>query len=374
MKHLKWHLFLLITALCLPTLASCTAEKPTQAPSDTSAETTQADTQDTQKTQDTQAPTTAETTQPAETPPEEKKEMQIIPDLYFKDGIQLISQKDHGNGDAFSVLDEHDFYGGEANAPVWRLAQWDTGPCLVENRIMSEPTVITDGMGRSFAYDPAQNVMTFELDTDLYYQGKPAVQGDYWPHLLIEQDNFSQSMESSKDMAFLSCDADRLVLSMDIRLMEFVETPIDGDWVRAAQFLMYFYVKGTDTHDFCWFGVQLFDSRQDRTGHYVGYDGGKADASGAMIYSIGSKYAYRNSGRTLYRNKQPDIGGEWVHVEIDLKPYLEDMLKKGLADGYFTVDSLSELYIGGMNVGWETIGTFYHTMEIKDLQLVSYTE
>ena len=365
-------IWILLSSL-LVSICSCTADTPTKTPADTLADVTQADTQiPTQP--ETQATTAANTTEPAETDPEEKKEMQIIPDLTFQYGIQLISQKDHENGDVFSVLDEHDFYGGEASDPVWRLAQWDSGPCLVENRIESAPTVITDGMGRSFGYDPEQNVMTFELDTSLYYQRRPAIEGDYWPHLLIEQDNFSQSLESSEDMEFLICDADRLVLSMDIRMLEFLETPIDGDWTRAAQFLMYFYVKGTDTHDFCWFGLQLFDNRDDRTDHYIGYDGGKADASGAMIYSIGSKYVYRNSGRTLYKNRQPDIGGEWVHVEIDLKPYLEDMLKKGLADGYFTVESLSDLYIGGMNVGWETIGTFYHTIEIKDLQLVSYVE
>lgn len=354
-------------------LCSCIADTPIETPTDTSDKATQAETQaDTQP--DTQATTSADTTAATETAPEEKKDMQIIPDLTFTDGIQLISQKDHDNGDVFSVLDEHDFYGSEANYPVWRLCQWDSGPCLVENRIESAPTVITDGMGRSFGYDPEQNVMTFELDTDLYYRGRPAIEGDYWPHLLIEQDNFKQSLETSKDMKFLVCDADRLVLSMDIRLLELMETPIDGDWVRAAQFLMYFYVKGIDTHDFCWFGVQLFDNRQDKTSHYIGYDGGKADASGAMIYSIGSKYVYRNSGRTLYKNRQPDTSGEWVHIEIDLKPYLEDMMEKGLADGYFTVDSLSELYIGGMNVGWETIGTFYHTMEIKNLQLMSYID
>lgn len=373
MKKRNFVVLLLIAAMCLPLLAACNEETPTPLPEETEASgavTTEPETQ-----APAAADTTAAATAPAQTEPEEaKKEMQIIPDLTFTDGIQLISQKDHANGDAFSVLAEHDFYGGEANAPVWRLAQWDSGPCFVENRIESEPTVITDGMGRSFGYDPETNVMTLELDTSLYYHGKPAVQGDYWPHFLIEQDNFSQSLESSKDQVFLSCDADSLVLSMDIRLMEFLETPIDGDWTRAAQFLMYFYVKGTDSHDFCWFGVQLFDNRGDRTNHYIGYDGGKADSSGAMIYSIGSKYVYRNSGRTLYKNKEPDLGGEWVHVEIDLKPYLEDMLKKGQADEYFTVDSLSELYIGGMNVGWETIGTFYHTMEIRNLQLISHVE
>ena len=344
-------------------LCGCEAGQPPKAPETTQApEATEAET--IQKTE-------SSVTEPSI--PEEDHSMQIIPDLDFRGGMQLISQKDHANGDRFKVLDAHDFYGGIAANPVWRLAQWDSGPCLVQNRVESAPTVITDGVGRSFAYDPAQNQMTFELDTSLYYQGKPAVQGDYWPHLLIEQSEFSNK-DDAQAVPYLRCDADRLILSMDIRLTEFEETPIEGDWVRAAQFLMYFYVRGEETNDFCWFGVQLFDNRYDKSPNYIGYDGGKADASGAMIYSIGSRYVYKNSGRTLYVKKTPDTSGEWVHVEIDLKPHLEDMLERGLKDGYFKADSLSGLYIGGMNVGWETIGTFDHTMQIKNLELVSYVD
>ena len=382
MKHFKLSL-LLIAAACISVLTACTADIPSS-PSDTTApleETTAADESEVTVPEETTAvdtaPETEETTaaettpEPEETTVEEVPHMQIIPDLTFQSGMQLLSQKDHANGHAFKVLDLHDFYGGTVNDPVWRLAQWDSGPCLIANRVESASTTITDGVGRSFSYYPDENRMVFELDTSLYYQGKPAISGDYWPHLLIEQDVFSKSM-SAEDTAYLSCDADRIILSMDIRLTEFSETPVDGDWVRAAQFLMYFYVKGVETHDFCWFGVQLFDNRADKTNHYIGYDGGKADASSAMIYSIGSRYVYKNSGRTLYLKNQPDTSGEWVHVEIDLKPYLEDMLEVGLKDGYFKVDSLSKLCINGMNVGWETIATFDHTMEIRNLRLVSY--
>ena len=361
--------------LCSFAIGFCCCEEnvPAKEPVSTSDATEEISTQtDSEMTTIAQTGETESSAQ-EETEPEEEHGMQMIPDLDFQGGIQLISQKDHANGDKFSVLDTHDFYGGQAQNPVWRLAQWDSGPCLVENRVESAQTVITDGVGRSFAYHPEQNKMTFELDTSLYYQGKPAVEGDYWPHLLVEQGQFVRA-DDAQAVQSLRCDAERMILSMDIRLTEVTETPVDGDWVRAAQFLMYFYVKGIETNDFCWFGVQLFDSRYDKTAHYVGYDGGKADASGAMIYSIGSRYVYKNSGRTLYQKKKPDTSGEWVHVEIDLKPYLEDMLERGLADGYFKADSLSELYINGMNVGWETIATFDHTMEIKNLQLVSYAE
>lgn len=299
--------------------------------------------------------------------------MQIISDIEFKGGIQLISQKDHANGDKYAVLDTHDFYGGSAGAPVWRLVQWDSGPCMVKNRAKSAPTVITDGIGRTFAYDPCEKKMTFELDTSLYYDGKSAVKGDYWPHLLIEQNIFLHA-NNDDIKQYLTCDADHIILSLDIRLTEFEQTPIDGDWVRAAQFLMYFYVRGMETNDFCWFGIQLFDNRYDKTNHYIGYDGGKPDASGTIIYSVGSKYVYGNSGRTLYKSGNPDTSGEWIHVELDFKPYLKDMFDVGTKDGYFKADSLSKLYINGMNMGWETIATFDHTMEVKNLQLVSYID
>ncbi len=97
---------------------------------------------------------------------------------------------------------------------------------------------------------------------------------------------------------------------------------------------------------------------------------GKADASGAMIYLIGSKYAY--PGKSLWSNGAPEPNGEWRHIEIDLRPYLDDMLRHGLGDGYVKAGSLDGLCLNGMNMGWETIGTFSHTMYVKNMSLTSY--
>ena len=365
MKLSKLYILFLVVAMCLPTFVSC-RKSQAQDPSPGTFPENEWET-------DSETETESHKGESSKTTAKEIKNMQIIPRLDFAGGIQLISQKDHANGDRFSVLDTHDFYGGTASNPVWRLAQWDSGPSLVENRVASAPAAITDGIGRRFAFDPAEKKMTFELDTALYYQGRAAVSGDYWPHLLVEQENFLHG-NNHEIKKYLNCGADCMMLSFDIRLTEFEATPIDGDWVRAAQFLMYFYVKGVQTNDFCWLGLQLFDNRRDQTEHYIGYDNGNPSTSGAMIYSIGSKHVYGNSGRTLYNEGAPDTGGEWVHVEIDLRPYLEEMLEIGARDGYFKVDSLSDLCINGMNIGWETIATFDHTMEVKNLELVSHLE
>jgi len=298
-------------------------------------------------------------------------EWQLIPDPHWQTGFQLLSQKDHANGDAVTVLDTWQFT-DTADAPLWMLAQWDSGPCLVENRAASAPEEITDGTWRSVRYDDASHSLTFHLDTSLYYGGKPALQGDWWPHLLIEQADFRWKETPEVCQPFYRCDSEKMVVSFDIRLKDFESTRIEGDWVQAAQFLMYFYVKGVETNDFCWFGLQLFDNRWALNDHYIGYDGGKADASGAMIYSIGSKYIYKDCETRLWDKGRPNAGGDWVHVEIDLAPYLQDMFRHGTNEGYFKAASLSDLVINGMNLGWETIGTFDHTMEIANVQLVSY--
>ncbi len=303
---------------------------------------------------------------------EDYDSMELIPDLKFERGIKIHSQKDHSNGDRFTTLGTHSFYGGEAKAPKWGLAQWDSGPSLTSETVGKDATELTDNYSKLFKYDPATGITTFRLNTAAYYQGNPAKLGDYWPHLLIEQPEFQVASKIKENREFFSCGADAIICSFDIRLDDYSITPIEGDWVRAAQFLMYFYVKNPDNNDFCWFGLQLFDNRWELNDNYIGYDGGKADASGSMIFSIGTKYIY--TGKTLWKDGKPNPDGEWIHVSIDIKPFLEQMFEYGKKDNYFKTKSLDQLILNGMNVGWETIATFDHTMSMKDLHLISYVK
>ena len=50
------------------------------------------------------------------------------------------------------------------------------------------------------------------------------------------------------------------------------------------------------------------------------------------------------------------------------------MLEHGQADGYFKANTLNGLCLNGMNMGWETIGTFDHTMYVKNFALTSYPD
>lgn len=291
---------------------------------------------------------------------------QLIPDNHFAKGFRVLSQKDHRNGDKIEELGCFQ-YGQTREKPLWFLATWDSGPCIWENRVNTgNPYAFTDGKWRCLRLDPRENILSFQLDTACYYNGKGAVFGDYWPHLLIEQSDFGYEKLEEALKPYYSCDVHHLTVSIDLRLTEYVPTCNPIDWVEAAQFLMYFYVKGTRSRDFVWFGLHLFDSREQPAGtlgdNYIGYDGGKADASGSMIYSIGSEFLYSDCSI---------MDGNWVHVELDLKPHLQKMFARGQAEGYFRSEKLGDLIINGMNVGWETIGTFAHTMEMKNLSLTA---
>ncbi|MBR4256385.1 MAG: hypothetical protein IKQ18_04410 [Clostridia bacterium] len=327
---------------------------------------------DTETVTETETETEAVTKTETEEEKKEVKSMQLIPDVKLETGMELITQKNHNNNDSFRTFEKRSFYGTKAKSPRWRLAQWDSGTDLKDCIIESEPNVITDGKYRTFSYDPAENMMTFHLDTSLYYGGNPAVQGDYWPHLLIEQDDFGVKEMDKATREYYRCNSQNIILSMDLKLGDYEKTEIEGDWVRAAQFLLYFYVKGINTNDFCWFGIQLFDSRGDYNDNYIGYDGIKPDASGAMIFSIGSKYLYGEN--SFFEYGKPVPNSDWIHIEIDIRPFLDKMYEYGRNDGYFKAGNIDKLCINGMNMGWETIGTFDHTMYVKNLTLTSYPE
>lgn len=278
---------------------------------------------------------------------------QILPDYNFKNGFNVLSQKDHENGNRVTKLGE--FVYGDSK-PVWKLAQWDSGPCLWVNRIPSDSYTLSDGVSRYAVYNPVEESLKLRLDTSAFYNGQPARAGMYWPHLLIEQSGFCADV------------GEQLKISGKIRLLGYKETPIDGDYVRAAQFLLFLYLRSKTGDDFVWFGLHFFDSRAAFSDKYIGYDGGKADASQALIYSLGERSIF--SERSLWKDGAPFVSEEWLNFSVDLRPHIDDMITYGLKDGYFkNIHAAEDFVVCGLNVGWESIATFDHIMEIKDLEL-----
>lgn len=278
---------------------------------------------------------------------------QIIPDNHFKRGFVVLSQKNHEKN---NMVSESGLFVYSDEKPVWKLAQWDSGPCLWTTRIPSDKYILTDGISRSVRYNPAEGFLALRLDTSAFYKGKPAMAGMYWPHLLIEQSGFRADA------------GNRPVIKGKLRLLDYRQTAVSGDYVRAAQFLMFLYLRSKTGNDFVWFGLHFFDSRAAYSDKYIGYDGGKADASQALIYSIGERCIFPE--RSLWENGLPCVSDRWLDFSVDLQPHIGDMIAYGLKDGYLkNINTAADIDICGLNIGWETIASFDHTMEIKNFGL-----
>ncbi len=292
----------------------------------------------------------------------------IIPDFDFFNGFKVQSQKDHANGDAFRELGKFSY--NDETEPLWSLSQWDSGPCLWENNISQDKYCLTDGTSKWVTYDPEEKSLLLRLNTEAYYNGKGAVAGDYWPHLLIEQ-NFPFAELPEEKKILRTGEAEKHVLSFDIRLPQYSSTFNEEDWVEAAQFYIYFGIVDKNENKFVWFGLQLFDSRYEYSELSYNIDAGKDDASGLPIYLIGMEDVYAEN-KTFWENGKPQSSDEWIHIEIDLKPHLENMLKIAIENGYYNKKTkISDLYFHYMNLGWETIATFDCGLEIKNLSLDS---
>lgn len=299
--------------------------------------------------------------------------MNLIPDADFENGFIILSQKDHQNGDAISPLASFTYQG--ARKPSWKVAQWDSGPCLWRDRAQSDPYTLTDGKSKWVTYDPKEKSLLLRLNTDAYYNGAPAVKGDYWPHLLIEE-NFGYDEATPEQKRYYSGIAESLRLSFDLRMPRYSALSHHDNWVEAAQLYAYLIVncKKCSRERFVWFGIQLFDSRFERnaTGWHI--DGGKADATGQMIYLIGLSEVYPNGSRTLWGEGcgAPLPSEDWLHIDVELIPHMRDMLAVAKREGYFPADtSMEDLYVNYINYGWESIATFDSASEIKNLRLDS---
>lgn len=290
----------------------------------------------------------------------------LFNDTDFSDGFSVINQNTVNNS---SVKLGNFTYNDSESSPSWLIAQWNSGPCLWENRIESDKYTITDGKTKTVTYNPDEKSVMMRLDASNVYCGAPA--GDTaWPHLLLEQSPIvNYNSLSEYDKSFYNCDADRIVASLDIRLKDFVDTT-NSEGINAVQYLAYFYLSGTDSNKFIWFGLDLFDSR----GHNETY-WAPDTVGGLMIYTLSTKDTYGSTLRSLYRFGKPYINDKWVHVEVDLTPHISKAIDAANESNTFEkmVDK-SDFYISGANIGFEIHGNYDCTIEMKNFDLKSYNK
>ncbi len=288
---------------------------------------------------------------------------ELFSDADFKNGFSVVSQ-----GDGYVKLGDFKYNNNE-NSPLWCIAQWGSKSCLWENRVESDPYTITDGVTKWVTYNPDEKSVKMRLNAQNVYNGEPA-DVSLWPHLLLEQSPFCdyQSL-TDEEKAFYCCSSDNMVLNLKIKLSDFVDTT-NKEGINAVEYLAYFYLSGVDGSKFIWFGVNLFDSRGYRDTYWA-----LDESSGQMIYSLSTKDTYGLKSKSLYRNGKPYVSDEWVNIQIDLKPHIENALERANKSNTFgkTV-GVEDFYLSGTNIGFEIHGNYDCTVEIKDFNITSYNK
>ena len=134
--------------------------------------------------------------------------------------------------------------------------------------------------------------------------------------------------------------------------------------LHAPQLLYYITVENRNPHSadfgkYVWLGLQLYDSRYGIPPFYADEDGGKDVNTGMFIYlPSADKYV-----------ASPVSVNNLTKVNYNVLPEISVAFALAQSRGYLTNTTFNDLYIGGMNIGWELPGTFDVCVEIADLNL-----
>lgn len=287
--------------------------------------------------------------------------VELFKDGNFEKGL-IVYSVDRNSQQLFDFGDP-----ARVEGTYWELAQHFSKYDL----ITAEPVLHTDG---SVSYEnPGKritlhcendaNVLQMEMLASKEYDS-PRREGEAWPHLLVEQNLASDTLDSY----------DRMIFSMTIRkdyIHSFMDEGYDPE-LHCYQNGMIFIVQNTNPEsagygeDFLWFGIAGFDSRVDCKEEYCNIDVGKEDASGKLIYQLGGQEFYD----TYYTANPMTHEGEWCTVTVDILPTLKKALAMAQSVGQMKETSFEDLTLQQMNLGCECPGTFDASISIKNVSLL----
>jgi hypothetical protein len=261
--------------------------------------------------------------------------------------------------------------------PAWTLAQWASRHSLADPAVTRQFQVgvyvfaITNASKR-VTVDTRRGEIELALAASACYD-QPRRQSESWPHLLA-----SAALTDTRYPANACHVADikRLDVSFACRLDAFADRHPQADPdLHAAQFQLFLYVQnltqGDDGFgDMLWFGIPIFDNRYPVRDERYQRDGGKADASGKFIYSLPTK-ACLPEGEGFVRDGRllANRDARWVDFRIDVAPWIVYAYKLARKSGYLQTTDLGDLYVSGLNFGWEMPGAYDAAMRLRGLSI-----
>ena len=262
--------------------------------------------------------------------------------------------------------------GGEAK-PVWDIGPWWSGIDLWENRVEGDKYVLADSKGvNTLIYNPEEKSISMRLNATKIYEGKPHDPNTYkwWPHLLLDQGYQSFAFDKVKN----SINVDRMYIELDIRVTDFKNTTnLEGS--NVCTYLAYFYLLSDKNPSAkIWYGINLFSGTKASTSTTPGWS--PDSAAHMYMYGIPSAVVYGGAENSFTpENGKVVTGTEWKHVRVDITDHLDRCIEWANRDGAYGTGvkvSKEDMYFGGGNIGFEVHGNYDCTVEIKNVDIVSY--
>jgi hypothetical protein len=265
----------------------------------------------------------------------------------------------------------------KVGAPVWTLAQWASKHNLADSAVTRQTQL---GSHRFQIANPSKRVTVDtrrgELELAIFASAcyeRPRQKNEPWPHLLV-----STSLTDARHPE-ARCRVEamkRLDVSMDCRLAEFADRhPGAAPSLHAAQFQLFLYVQNLNTEspgygDMLWFGLPIFDNRRAASDEHYQRDGGKPDASNKFIYMVPSG-ACQPQGTAFFKKGSiaaaPDAG--WTAIRADVLPWMLRAYTLARKGGYLATTEPADLYVSGLNFGWEMPGTYDAAMQVRGFSI-----
>jgi hypothetical protein len=298
-------------------------------------------------------------------------------------GLSMYGDEIENFGDTFGIVANFQYGLDLKEQPDWRICQWasrfpfhDINNQLDEFNYrfydLGDGKYVYDNRSKRVGVDTEQGQLDLTLRASTCYK-KPRVEGQEWPHLLIERD--IGEVGKSSPLTCLSA-MDKLVVNMDVRVNEYIDYMGDeANWdLHAIIFIFYMQIANFNSEtgkfdDMIWFGLPIWDNRWAFTPLQSFPDSNtKESATDKWIYNTPTD-AFFSKENNLYTPDGKKIIGEWKNINVDVLPIVKKALAEAQKNGYMQNSKYENLCVNGMYFGFESCGTYDASISIKNFDI-----
>lgn len=264
---------------------------------------------------------------------------------------------------------------GQDQSPVWNLCQWAARYNLANPK---EGTLVEESKGvfrlktktNDFLCNTNNGALTFDSNAANCYD-RPRINDEPWQHLLIET-GFTD-LKNPSPLNHVASIQETLIKGK-LKLLEFEDHMGDDfdEEFHAAQFVFFLTIHNANRDskgfgEMIWFGVNFFDNRYEWTDYQAMFDKGTQ----CLMVGLGNRVAYPG-GKSFFEGSIVIAGEDSPEYsfEIPIAKAIWKAHSTAQDEGYFQNTSFDDLYITGMNMGWELPGTYHASMSLRDFDIL----